>query len=171
MIPGLKDPKEFIRGCFNSTIRCASPCNLSQACCPIKDAEGLCQWACKTTVDPKPKAGQCPGSQVAGWDGVFGGSDPEMDVDADLGLDGFDDDEEEEESTEFGESIPQRKRWRPRRPMRWIKGFCRFAIMNGRADPIQCRHDGDCAGTQKCCSPKPNPDNFLEMCNRQCTTV
>ena len=34
-----------------------------------------------------------------------------------------------------------------------------------------CRHDGDCAGSQKCCSPKPNPDNFVEMCKRECVNV
>jgi len=166
MIPGLENPKEFIGGCFNLTTRCEAPCGEGEACCPTKSSEGVCQWECKATVDPKPKAGQCPAAPAPGVPG--GETDADLDVDAALGFD-----EDDDASSGADEFVPQRRPMRPRGPMkgRWIRGFCRFAVMNGKADPIQCRHDGDCAGSQKCCSPKPNPDNFLEMCKRQCIDV
>merc|ERR1712136_543786 len=64
---------------------------------------------------------------------------------------------------------------KPAPGMGWIGGMCFYAKSIGKRqgqawDP-ECRFDGDCPGSQKCCSPEINPDNLFATCVRKCTDI
>lgn len=53
----------------------------------------------------------------------------------------------------------------------WISGMCFYAKSKGLAWEPECRFDGDCSGTQKCCSPDLNLENIFGTCIRKCTEI
>lgn len=60
---------------------------------------------------------------------------------------------------------------KPAPGMGWIGGMCFYAKSVGQAWDPQCRFDGDCPGTQKCCSPDVDPSNLFSTCVRKCTEI
>jgi len=60
---------------------------------------------------------------------------------------------------------------KPAPAMRWIGGMCFYAKSIGQAGDPQCRFDGDCPGTQKCCSPEIDPNDLYGTCLRKCTEI
>ena len=120
MVPGLKDPRAFLRVCLadnsEAANRCEIECGEGQACCPTNIPDGICRWKCQATVDPKPKAGQCPAA-ADDTDGA-GGTDTGLNPRAGAGPGG---------------------RGPGGRGPRWIRGFCDFAIKSDLASPIACR--------------------------------
>jgi len=60
---------------------------------------------------------------------------------------------------------------KPAPGMGWISGMCFYAKSIGEAWEPECRFDGDCAGTQKCCSPAIDSNNLFGTCIRKCTDI
>lgn len=60
---------------------------------------------------------------------------------------------------------------KPEPKMGWIGGMCFYAQSIGQAWQPECRFDGDCPGSQKCCSPDVDPNNLFGTCVRKCTEI
>jgi len=60
---------------------------------------------------------------------------------------------------------------KPAPRMGWIGGMCFYAQSLGHVSEPQCRFDGDCPGTRKCCSPDVDPNDLFSTCVRKCTEV